>query len=212
MKPYLFLLMLFLTAQSSFAQILGRKYSQGTYYTIDGQKREGLIAYDFSPPSIFSSSPDNKLFFKADSNAKREKIKASTMKSFIVTNKDTARVDSFVIVKKLERSRIKYDFDFIQVIFDRGPIKLYNYRLQRQTGAGINGFGLAVIYYDNYYFFGENADDAVEMKRKNFKDVMSKMLADDPEIVNLIQNEKYSIGDMHEMLKAYYSHRLTAAK
>jgi hypothetical protein len=41
------------------------------------------------------------------------------------------------------------------------------------------------------------------MKRKDFKDVMSSMLADDPQIVAMIQNKTYTIGDMHMMLAVY---------
>jgi hypothetical protein len=142
MKPLLIIVVLFFSASPLFAQIFGRSYSPGAYYTTDGQRHEGLLAMDFDPPSIFSSHPDNTLFFKPDSNAKRIKIKASTLMSFVVTNRDTARTDSFVIIHQPEHSRIKYEYDFIQVIYDRGPVKLYNYRLQRRAGMGFGAGAL----------------------------------------------------------------------
>jgi hypothetical protein len=215
MRFSLVAILLFFSASPLFAQIFGRDYNPGAYYTTDGQRHEGLLAMDLNPPSIFSSRSDNTLYFKPDSNTKRVKIKASTLMSFVVSNKDTARTDSFVVIHQPEHSRIKYDYDFIQVIFNNGPVKLYNYKLPRAAGGGL-GFGaisvgLAFTYYDNYYFYGENANSSLEMKRKDFKDVMSKMLADDPEIVTMIMNKKYTIGDMHVMLKRYNATRVPGA-
>lgn len=213
MKPYLILTLLILISSTTFAQIFGRNYNTGTYYGVDGQKHEGLLAMDFDPPSLFSSG-DNTIFFKTDTSAKKQKIKASTIKGFIVSNKDTARTDSFVIVHNPKSYRIKYAYDITQVINDSGPVKLYNYRLQRKVGVG---FGVTVVitaavtYYDNYYFYGPDPNSAVEMKKKDFKDVMSKMLADDMDIVAKIQNGTYTMGTMHKMITEYHAHKTKSA-
>jgi len=50
------------------------------------------------------------------------------------------------------------------------------------------------------------------MKQKDFKGIMSTMLADDPGIVEKIGKKIYTMSDMHEMLKLYYAHRLVAVK
>ena len=60
-------------------------------------------------------------------------------------------------------------------------------------------------YVDNYYFYGNNPEDAIEMKNKDFKEVMSKMLADDPEIVEKINNGTYKMSNMRVMLTEYYA-------
>ncbi|MEO6980079.1 MAG: hypothetical protein ABI113_16940 [Mucilaginibacter sp.] len=212
MKPTLFAILLIAIALPSFAQIFGRDYNPGNYYTKGNQKYTGFLAMDFDLPSIFSSHPDKTLYFKPDANAKRQKIKASTLTCFTVTNRDTARTDSFVTISGFNRSRIKFQFDFVQVICDNGPVKLYNYRIPRKVGAGFSMLGLYVTYYDNYYFYGPNAGTSVEMKQKDFKGIMSTMLADDPGIVKKIENQTYTMGDMHEMLKLYNAHRLVAVK
>jgi hypothetical protein len=210
MKPFLLIALFLLITSSSFAQLFGRNYTTGAYYTVDGQKYNGLIAMDFDPPSIFSSR-DNTIFFKTDTGAQRVKIKVSTIKAFCVTNRDTARTDSFVIIHNLNLSRIKYDYDIIQVIYDKGPVKLYNYRLQRRVGGGFNALLVTATYYDNYYFYGADANTAVELKNKNFIEVMSNMLADAPDIVEMIKNKTYKMGDMHEMLKRYNARGIKAA-
>jgi hypothetical protein len=212
MKPILFTILLVAIAAPSFAQIFGRDFNQGNYYTKDNQKHTGFLAMDFDLPSIFSSHPDKTLYFKPGMDAKRQKIKASTLTSFTVTNRDTARTDSFVTISGLGRSRIKFQFDFIQVICDNGPVKLYNYRIPRQVGAGFGMLGAIATYYDNYYFYGPDANSSVEMKQKDFKGIMSTMLADDPGIVEKINSKTYTMGDMHEMLKLYNAHRLAAVK
>lgn len=212
MKPTLFTILLIAIALPSFAQIFGRDYNPGNYYTKDKQKYTGFLAMDFELPSIFSSNADKTLYFKPDQDAKRQKIKASTLTSFTVTNRDTARTDSFVTISDIGRSRIKFQFDFVQVICDNGPVKLYNYRIPRKVGAGFGMVGLYTTYYDNYYFYGPNADTSVEMKKKDFKSVMSTMLADDPDIVEKFKKKHILWGNMHEMLKLYYAHRLVAVK
>lgn len=210
MRSTLFTILLIAITLPSFAQIFGRDYNPGTYYTKDKQMYTGFLAMDFDLPSVFSTHADKTLYFKPDLDAKRQKIKASTLTRFTVTNRDTARTDSFVTISNVGRSRIKFQFDFVQVICDNGPVKLYNYRIPRKVGAGFGMVGLSITYYDNYYFYGPDADTSVEMKQKDFKGVMSNMLADDPGIVEKIKNETYTMGDMHEMLKLYNAHRLVA--
>jgi len=210
MKPFLLTILFIVFAIPSFAQIFGKNYNPGTYYTQDGQKHIGYLAMNFDEPGLFSSS-DKILYFKTSMDAKREKIKASTIMGFVVANKDTARTDSFVSVHPTN-SRIKFNCDFIQVICDNGVVKLYNYRIPRKYAGAFGAIGAFVTYNDNYYFYGANADTAVEMERKDFIDVMSKMLADDPEIVAKIQSKDYTMGDMHRMLKLYYTHKLTTAR
>jgi len=148
------------------------------------------------------SHPDNYIYFKTDKDTAVKRVKMSTLRGFVIQYNESFVYDTFAIVHNSKSARIKYKNDMMEVLFNKGPIKLYDHALTRRGGVFML---LSPIYVDNYYFYGNNPDDAIEMKTKDFKEVMSQILADDPEIVEKINNGIYKMSNMRIMLKEYYA-------
>ncbi|PTR01214.1 hypothetical protein C8P68_101448 [Mucilaginibacter yixingensis] len=117
-------------------------------------------------------------------------------------------MDSFVVIHKPELSHIKFDYDFLQVVLDKSPVKLYQYLLNKQTSS-VGTYGTMQVsipgssYMVNWYFYGTDVDTVTEMKDKTFKKVMSEMLADEPGTVAWIQDDTYILDNMDAVLNDY---------
>jgi hypothetical protein len=209
MKCSLLITLLLFSAMPSFAQfrLFGKEYSPGVYYTKDGQKRQGLIAIGLEDQAFFARHPDRTLYFKANKDAEKEKIKASTLKAFVIANRDSMITDSFVTIYTPDRYHIKFEYDFVRVLYGNGPVNLYDYEGLVANGGGFGGNNIALTFsYTStvhYYYYGKDADNSVTLDRKDFKDVMSKMLTDDPQTAEMILKKQYRFGDMQKMIKQY---------
>jgi hypothetical protein len=201
MRKLITLALLFVTS-ASFAQLFSSKYFPGIYYNNNGVQHNGFISINNAPTSWIVAHPDNIIYFKIDMDTVIQKVKMSTLRGFVVQYNESLVYDTFAVVHNSKSARIKYKNDMMEVLFNKGPIKLYDHALTRRGGVLML---LSSIYVDNYYFYGDNPDDAIEMRNKDFKDVMSKMLADDPEIVGKINNGIYKMSNMGIMLKEYYA-------
>ncbi len=202
MRKLITIILLFVTS-SSFAQLFSSKYFPGTYYKSNGEQHNGFISINDAPTSWIVAHPDNIIYFKADKDTAIQKVKMSALRGFVIQYSDDAlSCDTFAIVHNSKSSRIKYKNDMMEVLFNKGAMKLYDHALTRRGGVFMV---LTPLYVDNYYFYGDSPDDAIEMKSKDFKDVMSKILEDDPNIVEKINNGTYKINNMRIMLKEYYS-------
>jgi hypothetical protein len=201
MRTLITIALLFVTS-ASFAQLFSSKYYPGIYYNNNGVQHNGFICINNAPTSWIVAHPDNIIYFKTDKDTVIQKVKMSTLRGFVVQYNESLVYDTFAVVHNSKSARIKYNNDMMEVLFNKGPIKLYDHALTRRGGVLML---LSPIYVDNYYFYGDNPDDAIEMRNKDFKDVMSKMLADDPEIVGKINNGIYKMNNMRIMLKEYYA-------
>jgi len=56
---------------------------------------------------------------------------------------------------------------------------------------------------DYTYYYGTDPDNLTKLTHKEFMDVMSKIMADKPEIVSKIQDKTYRYSDMKELLIYY---------
>jgi hypothetical protein len=201
-----------------FAQLFGKDFRPGAYYDTTGKKYSGLIAIDFEPPSMlgmnnfkFPKKAGKVIYYKADKHDSKHEILASTIKGFVMQG-DSTGVDTFTVVHVVHNvdpeisgeRRFKWTYDIVQVLFDKGPVKLYNYRIRRQSGTfGGNPVGLSYRYNDNYYYYGQDVNSAVEMRRKDFIEVMCKMLADNQDIVALIKGKYYKMYEIPDIVQKY---------
>jgi hypothetical protein len=60
-------------------------------------------------------------------------------------------------------------------------------------------------YTKEKYYYGNNPDNLTELTRKDFMNVMSRVMADKPEVVAKIQKKDYRYGDMKDLLVYYYT-------
>jgi len=177
-----------------------QKWQPGYFYDNDGNKNVGFIANYINDEYI--RDPNQKSFlFKAGPNDNYSKIFAGNITSFVVAQ------DSFVV----SDSRILNETPFLQVATN-GPLKLYIARLPRHTpefGLGTQigflsiGGATSFPYTKNKYYYGNNPDNITELTRKDFIDVMSRVMADKPEVVKKIQDKDYRYGDMNDLLVYY---------
>jgi hypothetical protein len=194
---------LFLTVIHLFANAQAdddKHWQPGYYYDNDGIKNTGFITYYINEE--FANSPAQKFFlFKRNPKDIGTRVFAGNITSFVVAR------DSFVV----SDSKILNETPFIQVAIN-SPLKLYVARLPRHTpdfGLGTSIGFLSVAgemsfpYTKNKYYYGNNPDNLTQLTRKDFIDVMSRIMADKPEVVEKIQKKDYRYGDMNNLLVYY---------
>jgi hypothetical protein len=210
MKLVLAAALILFSSQCSSAQP-GRayNYNNGAYYAADGTKREGLIAFVDGSQSPFAEHPERAISFKASKDARPEQINASKVKALILMHPDKLAADSFVVMHSIHPSHQMMEYDFVKVLYDKGPVNLYDYAAKpdsRKGGIPEPRFmaDLDEAHTHHFYFYGKVADSTTEMRPKDFKNVMGKMLAADTATVSSIMSGKYTLFSMQKMMKQYY--------
>jgi len=214
-----------LFAFSTNARMFGGKYEPGYYYDINGQKVEGLINKNTSGKGPIVN--EGYIVFKEDDNAAKQNLSASMIHGFVVGP------DSFVVAHApISGAWSKYELDFLWVRVD-APTKLYTiYGSDRgkgnrggghpaiSTGLGIGGgfgggMGMGLSLGSGLfggggggsehtvYYYGADPNNISEVKKQNFVDVMSEVLADEPDAVEKVKDKKYKFGDMEALIKYY---------
>ncbi|QJD97963.1 hypothetical protein HH214_19815 [Mucilaginibacter robiniae] len=195
-----------------------QKWQPGYFYDTKGNKVNGLIeAYPSGKGPIKTEGFIN---YKADAKSNEIKLSASELQYFI------AGKDSFVVAHAPQFETWKpKDPDFVKVVLDE-PLKLYVYggsssgggfRIRPDVAAGIGGgnygaFGGGGIGLTlgnggsrirNVYYFGANTAEMQQVTPQNFVDVMSDIMADEPQAVEAIQSGKYRFDKIQALVKYY---------
>jgi hypothetical protein len=204
MRKILLLLCILSITISAKAQIFGKHYDEGFYYDPAGVKHTGLISW--SPPhkSIFSGSGDY-IYFKPEKKAEKIKLKNTQIKSFALRD-DSVKMDSFVVSVNKEFKNAP----FLQVLLDN-DVKIYSFAEMASSGGmttpGAGGtmiVGPGYSYINTKYYYGSNPNDVISLTKKNFIEVMSKIMADKPDVVEKIKTKKLRykmLGDLIELYK-----------
>ncbi len=183
-------------------------YTNGAYYAADGSKCEGLIAFVDGSSSPFAEHPERAISFKANKDAKAEQINAGKVKAVILMHSDKLGADSFVVMHSSHPSHQMMEYDFVKVLYDKGPVNLYDYSITPDNGRPMPAPRFMAEFQEaharHFYFYGKVADSTAEMHPKDFKTVMGKMLAADTATVGSIMSGKYSLLSMQKMMKQYY--------
>ncbi len=215
-KRLILLIGLLYFTHDSIAQ--GKKFVPGYFVDTKGNRMTGLIQ---AKPS--GKGPVNGqafIAFKEDEKANKIELSTSDLRYFV------AGKDSFVVAAApMNADWSKNEIDFLQVLADE-PLKVY---LLRGTGRG-GGFGISPGIsagigggrFGSYggagvgisfggqagrakatYFVGGSPSELSQITPDNFIDVMSDVMADEPQVVQQIQGGKYSLNKMDALL-AYY--------
>lgn len=198
----------------------GKKFQPGHFMDVKGNFMTGLIQ---STPS--GKGPvKNQAFivFKEDDKANPIELSANDLKYFVVGR------DSFVVAPApMNADWSKNELDFVKVEADE-PLKIYTLRgAGRGSGFGIRpdvGFGVGGGSYGGYagggvgislgsiggggrskttYYFGASPAELTQITPQNFIDVMSDVMADEPQVIEQLQSGKYNLNRI-EALLAYY--------
>jgi len=215
MKQTLIAIALILSFTPLFAQPpRGSQWNYGAYYTPDGRKIHGFLAVDFSSPSLFNEGKERSIYFKAMKQDNIQELKARSVRAFIINNPDNASIDSFVVChSRVDSSHIGYRYDFFKIMLEKGPQKLYGYCIRSLDGRNeMRPPGPKFLLprrpdIDNFiYYYGTEPDSVILIDRKNFEEVMTKLMGDNAEIIKLIQNKAYNVRKINVLLKDYRSH------
>jgi len=228
MRSILIILFCMLIAVSAKSQ----KWQPGSFTDIKGNKVTGLIREN--PTNKGPIKDEGYIEFKDDSKANPYKLSASDLKSFIIGR------DSFVVAHAPGNSNwSKKELDFVQVALDE-ETKLYvanvatgsgggglGSRVQPEFGGGIGtggygGFGGGVGInlggggggrgkVITTFYYGANTATMQQLTPINFKDVMSDIMGDQPDVVDKIQSGQFNINNVDKLI-AYFKQVKAAHK
>jgi len=228
MRSILIILFCMLIAVSAKSQ----KWQAGSFTDIKGNKITGLIREN--PSNKGPIKDEGFIEFKDDSKANPYKLSASDLKSFMIGR------DSFVVAHAPGNSNwSKKELDFVQVALDE-ETKLYvanvatgggggglGSRVTPEFGGGIGtggygGFGGGVGInlggggggkgkVITTFYYGANTAVMQQLTPINFKDVMSDIMGDEPDVVDKIQSGQFNIYNVDKLI-AYFKQVKAAHK
>lgn len=205
-----------------------QKWVPGYFYDTRGIKNAGLIS-----PNPSGKGPikgEAFIEYKESEKADPVKLSASDMRAFVVG------VDSFMVAYPPSDGWAATNLGFVRIAVN-APLKLYASRggysgggkkkvnVSPSVGAGIGsggygsgaGGGVAISIGDGgsandgklNYFWGENASHMELLTNKNFVDVMSEVMGDEPVVVEKIREKKFGLGNIEALI--LYFKRLQAS-
>ncbi len=202
-----------------------QKWQSGSFTDIKGNKVAGLIREN--PSGKGPIKDEGFIEFKDDAKANSYKLSASDLKSFTVGK------DSFVVAHAPHNQTwSKKELDFVKVALDE-EVKLYVANVGVGGSGGGSGVGISPTFGGGLgtggyggvgggisinlgggggrsggkiattYYYGANTAVMEQLTEQNFKDVMSDIMGDEPEVVEKIQAGQYILGNMDKLI-AYF--------
>ena len=198
-----------------------QKWQPGSFTDIKGNKVTGLIREN--PSNKGPIKDEGFIEVKDDAKSNPYKLSASDLKSFTIGK------DSFVVAHAPHNTTwTKKELDFVKVALDE-EIKLYVAKVG--TGGGGSGIGVSPEFgggvgtggYSGVggglsinlggggkqgkvittYYYGANTAEMEQLTPINFKDVMSDMMGDEPDVVEKIQAGQFNFGNIDKLI-AYF--------
>lgn len=186
MRIQLLLLFLFSSVIAK-AQLFGlipiNSYKEGYFYKLNHQKVDARIDIKASSRSLVYS--DIFILYKIN-NSEPVKVLLDSIESIVIG------IDSFTVVRHPLLTYYKVEFD--------GASKIYS-TYEYKTISTYNG-GTANTK-STIYMYGPNPDSVKSLTRKNFIEVMSQMMADEPLIVTSIKDKTYRYGSIRDLIHLY---------
>lgn len=212
MRSSLIILFFMLIALSAKSQ----KWQPGSFTDIKGNKETGFIRT--SPSGKGPNKDEAFIEFRQDDKMNPIKLSASELQSFIAVQ------DSFVAAHPPgNETWAGKELDFVKVRLNE-EVKLYEGRGGSTGGARIKpgisgGFGMGGGGYGGMgggvgislgggrgdktkatYYFGANTAEMQQLTPINFNDIMSDIMADEPEVVEYIRQNKFNLGNIEKLI------------
>jgi hypothetical protein len=222
-------LLFFITTFSASAQ----KWLPGHFTDNKGVNESGLIRVN--PSGKGPIKFEGYIEFKEDDKANPYKLSASDIKSFVIGQ------DSFVIAHApANETWAKMDLDFVRVMIDEEPFRIYSYQggssgggksgisVSPNMGVGVGGGGYGggvgggiginlggggggktgkLVYY-----YGATLREMKQLDDQNFVDIMSDVMADQPDVVERIHNKEFTLKNIEKLVAYYKSVQQSSAK
>jgi hypothetical protein len=217
MRSILIILFFMLTYVSAKSQ----KWQPGSFTDVKGNKVTGLIREN--PSNKGPINDEGFIEFKDDAKSNPYRLSASDLKSFMIQK------DSFVVAHAPQNTTwTKKELDFVKVVLDE-ETKLYvanvgtggggrGIGVSPEFGAGVGsggysgaGGGLAINLgggggrgkVTSTYYYGANTAEMQQLTPINFKDVMSDIMGDEPDVVDKIQTNQYNFTNINKLIIYY---------
>ncbi len=217
MHKRLFIILSFLLICIS---VQAQKWQKGFFTDVKGSRIPGEIRLQTGRGPIQGEAY---IQYRETPKADPIKLSASDLRSFTIGR------DSFVVAANGGWSI--YELDFVRVALD-GPLKLYQaqgYDLDNTgigiepgvgigVGGGTGGLGAGVGggvsipigggvgdrgSKGNVYFYGTNTANMKPISNPEFVDIMSEVMGDEPDAVEQIRNNQYSLKNVEKLI-AYF--------
>lgn len=223
MRPLIIILFFMLIGVSAKSQ----SWESGYFYDVKGNKEVGLIRYKASGNGPIKD--EGFIEYKADKKANAMTLSASDLSSFVM-GRDSFVVAA--APRSGAWSKNEIDFVLVAVDADKEDPKLYMFEgkvggggggVQPSVGVGLGGgfggggggfgagFGGGISiplggggHKATSYFYGRNTAEMKELTPANFVDVMSNIMGDEPEIVDELHQNRYSLGNIGKLLDKFY--------
>lgn len=209
-----------------------QKWQPGYFYDIKNNKVPGLIQQGQSGKGPIKN--EGFIIYKENPKANEIKLSARDLKYYVMGK------DSFIVAHPPSyETWPKAEIDFVKVELDE-PLKLYVY-YGGSSGSGGGGFKVSPSFSGGIgtggyggggvgislggggggggaynrgatYYFGESVAGMSQVTPMNFIDVMTDIMADEPQAVDAIQQGKFNISKMEGLLKYYRALREAGAR
>jgi hypothetical protein len=214
MRSILIILFFMLIAVSAKSQ----KWQRGSFTDVKGNKVLGLIKVN---PSKKGPIKDEGFIEFKDESKSTYKLSASDLRSFTIGR------DSFVVAHAPGNSYWSLkELDFVKVALDE-ETKLYVTDVASETGGGGGlgvqpefGAGMGTGGYGGVgggvginigggrrygrvmatYYYGPNTAEMQQLTPMNFKDIMSDVMGDEPEVVQKIQANQFNLDNIDKLI------------
>jgi hypothetical protein len=225
-RPFLFAAMvalfIIITSYSAHAQ----KWQPGHFTDVKGVMVTGFVRAN--PGGNGPIPNEGSIEFKSDEKANPYRLSASDLISFV------AGKDSFVVAHAPgNETWAKKDYDFVRVVVDE-PTKIYATRGAGSGGGGVHlspgvgigtggygtsyGGGLGISFGGSgggkktkmSYYYGSSTATMQHLTNDNFVDIMSDVMADEPEVVDRIRGNLYNLNSMDKLVD--YFKKVKAAR
>jgi hypothetical protein len=200
-----------------------QKWQPGYFYDVKGSKMVGQIR--MNPSGRTPMQGEAFIEYRENAKASPIKLSASDLRSFV------AAQDSFVVAANGGWSN--YELDFVRVALD-GPIRLFQAQGYDGDGGGdsglsispgvgigvggggygagigggisipIGGGGFSKGSKGRIYFYGTNTANMKPISNQEFVDIMSEVMADEPDAVDQIKSNKYNLNNIEKLI-AYFN-------
>lgn len=197
-----------------------QKWQGGSFTDIKGNKMTGFIRAD--PPGKGPVKDEGYIEFRDDEKTHPYKLSASELKSFTIGR------DSFVVAHAPNNEMwTMKELDFVKVELNEDT-KLYvamvgtgysggegvGVHPMGGVGMGTGGYGGAAAgvsinlggggggysKVQKTYYYGPNTAEMEEVTPLNFKDVMSDIMGDEPDVLAKIQSNQYNLGNIEKLI------------
>ncbi|MBS1519357.1 MAG: hypothetical protein JST50_00055 [Bacteroidetes bacterium] len=205
---------------------LPKNYQAGCYYDTSGVKHTGLIDFNVSMSNFY-----DRINFKTSDSAKNQKVPIAAIKSVLLdsdpdtihvyTEWDTATYERTQYFGQLctstpsthiySRVHLKYHANGVDVYSVGSP----GINVKAPGGTvHISGTPSTATHYGSYgstasadiqYLYEIDGSLTLPIYRSNYKEVLTKAFADDPELVAKIKNKTLKFPDMKEIIEDYQS-------